>query len=147
MAHVRQQLRAAVVAAISGLPTCGARVFPGRVYDVRSLPGARVYTPSDEVVQTSGRTLDNLLDRPTEVVVEVVAGGSEGTLDNTLDTACEEIEAALAGGVTVSGTLVVIEYRGVDITLNSDGAQPIGEARLRFIAYLYAAAATPGTLL
>ncbi len=51
MAHVRKQIRDAIVTAVTGLTTTGSNVFRSRIYPLESgkLPGLCVYTKSETV--------------------------------------------------------------------------------------------------
>jgi len=52
MSHARQQVRDAVVTAVTGLTTTSTRVYASRVYPHDSLPSLAVYTLEEEI---SGR--------------------------------------------------------------------------------------------
>lgn len=147
MTHVRQSLRAAVVAAVTGLPTTGARVRTGRVYPLQEadLPGLEVNTVAEEA-EPQSLSFSGVLARA--VTVEVVGRArATAAIADVLDAIAEEVEGALAGAVTVSGVQVALDYAGADIQFSGEVDQPVGAVALRFTAQLFTLASAPGTLV
>ena len=129
MAHVRAQVRDAVVTAVTGL---GATVKATRQFSTNAaeLPRIHVYTTDERVdpqfasgLTTQGRVLS--------VSVEAITTGTEATLDDTLDDLCVSIETALEssklGGIALNTTLTTTE-----IDVDATGKSPVGGARLTF---------------
>lgn len=141
--HVSLQLSDAVVSAVTGLATTGARVFPSRVYALQDadLPGLRVY-PGDEsnTARSIGVPVTNL--RMVQVVIDGVAKAN-ANLDRTLRAMQKEVEIALGAGLTVGGKFVLPIYAGCDIILSGEGEHPTGTIALRFEAQLLNRATTP----
>ena len=92
--HARRQIRHAIEALVSGLPTTGSRVYPSRVYPYGNaeLPGLSVYTLAENVVDSEFNG-DQL--RTLAVVIEARVKQNVG-YDDTLDTIAEEVEKAIA---------------------------------------------------
>jgi hypothetical protein len=141
--HVRQQMREAIVTALTGLDTTGTRVYASRVYPVQQseLPGLLVYV-TGESVETLTIHANAHQQRSIEVSVEVVFGAI-ADLDDTLDQCAQEVEVALASGVSVDSHTVQVTYTGIEIELEAGAQQPHGSARLNFTATLFTLATTP----
>lgn len=105
-AHLHTQIRAALVAALTGLPSSGARVFANRLYAIAQtdLPALRV-SLDEERVEVGSIHAPVLLERQVVLVVECCALANAG-----LDAACDqmqmEVEMALAAGLTVAGRVL-----------------------------------------
>lgn len=147
MTHARQQLRGAVVSAITGLQTTGARVYTARAYDIdpSQLPGLEVNT-IDETA-TEGTFHKNGV-RERRVTVEIIARAIATTgLADLIDAICEQVEAALSDEIFVSGAPVDLEYQSTTIDFSGDGEQPVGRASMIYFATIFTAANEPGTLI
>lgn len=136
MSHVRKQVRDAVVARVTGLPTSGSRVFNGRVWafeQASELPALRVDVTDDS--GTMDRTIHGSawIRRSVSVEIEAKAKGT-GNLVDLLDTMGEEVEAALGASLVVSGIAVDLDYLGMSLSLSADGDQPVGSLTMRFSA-------------
>lgn len=135
MAHVRKQIRDAVITAVTGLTTTASNVFATRVYPLASakLPGLCVYTAGEDAdleIMGSNRTLM----RSLEVIIEAYAQGTT-TVDDTLDTISKEIEEALAADAGVDALVKDIYLTRTDIDLDGgEGEKVTGAARLTFRA-------------
>ncbi|MAB00105.1 MAG: hypothetical protein CMN87_12105 [Stappia sp.] len=132
MSHVRTQIIGAVVAALTGLSTTGANVFPQRRYPTGDgqwpcllvYRGREVSTP-DEI----GRPPREMA-RTLEVLVEIVATGAHA--EDVIDDACVEIEQALAADVTLGGLAMETFVSGYEPAplLPDQPRQQTGAARL-----------------
>lgn len=143
--HARQQLRDAIVTAVTGLAITGSRVYTARVYPAQDteLPHLEVNTIEESAEPA---LVDGAIERQLVLEVTARARGTSG-LVNTLDTIAEQVETVLGIAVTVGGTPVELAYQGASIQFSGEADQPIGSASLRFRATLYTAANAPGTLL
>lgn len=123
MSHVRQQIRDAIVTALSPL----GQVFRSRVYPAEQaeLPVFLVYSGDEELDGQLGE-----IDRRYNVVVEAVDAGD--VLDDVLDVHLAAIEAAVSG--TLSGLVVSILPTGNQTSRSSSGNRPIGRIRINFEA-------------
>ncbi|WP_040475641.1 hypothetical protein [Paramagnetospirillum caucaseum] len=104
MAHVRQQVRGAVVTALTGLATTSSRVFASRDARIKpaEMPALCVYTTSE-----SCRTTDKQggQQRDIELVVEGHAAQA-AELDDKLDLIASEVETALFADWSLGGLAV-----------------------------------------
>ena len=147
MTHVRQSLRSAVVSAVTGLTTTGARVYTAKVYPAQDseLPCLMVNTISEAVTQQD-IGLPGIIER--RVTVEVVGVVKlTSSLANALDAISEEVETVLGSGVSVSGKTIELAYESADIQFSGDTDQPVGTVSMRFAAILYTSSNAPGTLV
>jgi hypothetical protein len=142
--HVRAELRAAIVTALTGLPLTGPRVFTGRVQPVPDMPAIVVNTV-DETAEPRTLYSPTLVERVVEIEVTCMAKAAIG-IANTLDEIALNVEAALGSNIVVSGVNVPIAYTRAEIEYSGEADQPIGRAILTFSATLYSLAASPGTL-
>lgn len=132
MAHARQQIREAIVTAVTGLTTTGANVFDSRVYpyDDTSLPCVAVYArqegPSDEY---EGRKSE----RDLLIVVEARTKKT-ASMEDEIDTICAEVEAVLGADRTLGGVLLNLEIEETSIDLTDDADQPTGLAEMTWRA-------------
>lgn len=151
MAHVRTQIRNALVTALTGLTTSGPRVFASRVYPVSEaeLP-CLLITTSDEQAEVAN--LQWRMAQRRELGIEITAlAQSVSGVENTLDTMLEEVETALyltQTQATLSGLLLhPLRLDAVEVNLDGDGQRPAGALTLRLTATYETDAGVPGTAL
>ena len=147
MPHVRNDLRAAIVTAVTGLAQTQARVHTARVYPLRELdmPALVVNTTADNAETEGGAAA---LYVPRVISVEVQAYARGANLANTIDTICEQVEVALGAALTVQGKPVLLVYQATEIEFDGEAEQPIGRATITFnTPPLYTESNAPGTLL
>ncbi len=129
MSHVRQQIRDAVVTALTGLTTTGTRVFKSRVYPFESgkLPALIVYTKSETSTnETMTRPRTQL--RVLEVMVECYVMANTN-FDNSIDTIAVEVEEALYSNITLGGKAKDINTVAFESDYSGDGEQVVGVGR------------------
>lgn len=145
-AHVRQQIREAAAALLTGLATTGAHVFQSRVYPLQDadLPALRIYA-TEEVSDPVGIHAPKLLERRLTLVIEACAKAG-ADLDDTLDTIAREVEAALGAAPTLSGTAHDAWLSGTGIEFSGEGELPMGVARLSYTVLYFTASTTPDIL-
>lgn len=146
MPHVRKSIRDALVTAVTGLATTGARVFPGRVYPVQDseLPGLLVFTDNEDIgIASLG--VSRLLDRDADAVVEAVFKDT-ASLDDKGDTILSEVETATGPGLSLGGgkwlQLSRIEFERAD-----EGEKPTARMRMIFKVRYITAHGAPNTAL
>ena len=143
--HVRQQLREAVTAAVTGLSTTGSRVYQSRVYplDTSSLPCLLVTSDGDKSEAITVHS-PYQQERATTIRIEGVAK-AVSNIDDTLDTISKEVETAIAGSSTaiVKGLI----YQGAQIDYDGSGEQPIGKVTMIFAKDLYTLSNAPDVLI
>jgi hypothetical protein len=133
--HVRQQIREAAAATLTGLATTGARVFQSRfhVFSDVDLP-ALLITTNDELVNVSSIGFPPLLDRQINMIVQAVAKQNDN-LDDVLDTICKEVEAALNANITANTFTGLAKHTvlsSIEIDMSGDGDVAVGQANMNF---------------
>ena len=129
MAHVRQQIRSAIVTALTGLTTTGS-MFSARG-SIRlkavSCPGF-AFTRS-EAVEFDTLTITRSIGRVLEVSVEAYVSAT-ANYDNTLDTIAVQVEEALAADVTLGGLSKDVQVTAFEADFPGDGEQPVAAGSL-----------------
>lgn len=125
--HVRQQLREAVAAALTGLTTTGTRVFQSRAYplQITDLPCLVVTTDGDSMEYLTVKKPAQL-QRDTQVRIEAYATGTSN-LDDTLDTICKEVEIAMDNLSTIAKS---VGFVGTQLNIDVVSEKPVGKATL-----------------
>lgn len=148
--HLRTQITAAAVAALTGLVTTGANVFASRVYQLQEaeLPALLVTAAGELVGAKEIGYFPRYYERTMNLQVEAVAQLNDG-LDETLNRMCKEIEVALAMPcATFAGLVKLITLRAIgDPQFSREGAQPIGSVALTFEVFYMTAENAPDTPL
>lgn len=129
MAHVRKQIRDAIVTAVTGLTTTGSNVFRSRIYPLEQskLPGLCIFTRS-EAVEFDTMTLARSISRVLEVQIEAYVSAT-ANYDNTLDQIAVEVEEALAADVTLGGLAKDTQVTAFEADFTGDGEQPVAVGR------------------
>lgn len=140
-AHIRKQLRNAVAARLTGLPTTGARVKSyADTVAARAAPELQVWCTNEEA---SIASLENIQERHTRVEVHGYVSGALADLHDLLDQVALEVEVFLATPVPLGSAQVQLAYAGAEITTDSSGEVPVGEIRLDYVALIYTASNAP----
>jgi hypothetical protein len=139
MSHVRTQIRAAIVATLSPIATTHA----SRVHRLEqdALPVLLVYTNNEEVVEGGPMSA---VQRQLEVEVSAVATGD--AVDDQLDALIAAVEAALNAS-TLGGLVVHLLPRSLQMSISTEGSQPIGRATLTFEALYRTSMTDPETAI
>tara|TARA_R100000278_G_scaffold113608_1_gene91804 strand:- start:2778 stop:3221 length:444 start_codon:yes stop_codon:yes gene_type:complete len=129
MAHVRKQIRDAIVTALTGLTTTGSNVFRSRIYPLETtkLPGLCIFTRS-EAVEFDTLRKPRSIDRNLVVNVEAYVSATSN-YDNTLDTIAVQVEEALAADVTFGGLSKDAQVTAFEVDFSGDGEQPVAVGR------------------
>lgn len=143
--HLHKQIRAALVIALTGLATTGARVWANRLRPMQDadLPGLRIFL-DDEDAEGLLIHSPEMYERKLAIVVEAVAKATSA-LDDTLDLISKEVEIALATGLTVAGRSLEVFYTGMQFT-DEQLDKPVGIKRMTFTLTFTAMADTPDVL-
>lgn len=130
MSHARQQIRDAVIVAVTGLATTEGRVFAGRIYPLQAaeLPGLCVYT----LEETSELVTRTTIMRELQVVVEAYIKASDN-YEDAVDTVAAEVEAAIAGDAALNALVKDIHPAGFQKDLIRDGDKPIAIGVMAFM--------------
>lgn len=135
MAHKREQIRKAIVTAVTGLTTTGANVFSGITYNLADtdLPALKVYAAGeqynegqDEMGAVEGRILS--------IRIEATAKAT-GALDDTLDDICEEVEIAVTGSSALSALVTGGRLESTEIEIEPGAELPVGTATMEWAIF------------
>lgn len=132
MTHARTEIRNAVVACLTGLPTTGDRVYAGRTRPLKAehQPTLLVYTVNEQ----SQRPMDGnpaALGRSLVLVVEGRVSEAEPP-DDLLDVIAAEVEAKLSDAEDVLDAFDIM-LQSTAVEVNSNGERHLGEINLVFI--------------
>ena len=144
MAHVRTQIRNAVIAALVGLPTTGNRIYPGRTLpldlDRAGGPALLVFAGDEPEVEVVGFGVPRMEQHTLLLHVRGLAKAGIN-LEDVLDQIALEVQPAIGGSAALQGALakgcdLVAVQAGEDETLE----QPVGMITLtwRCQYYIYA---------
>ena len=130
--HVRQQIRAAAVAALTGLSTTGARVKDSPVHPLQDsdLPGLRIFVPNgtDHISSIgSSRTRERICNLVVEACVKMATGYADA-----VDAIAAEVETALDANSTLGGLCTYVEPRSFEEDQDGSGDKPVSVGRLTF---------------
>ena len=138
MAHVRSQIRDAVVTALSGL---AISVKASRTYSLtQGSDAALVYVPQDVVTQKAGP----YIHRAATVLIEIFVNGKADTIDDTMDGHAVTVEVALAGS-KLGGVAKDVQLQQTEIAFNGEGATPVGILRMTYQVRYATSEADPET--
>lgn len=132
MAHVRKQIRDRLVALLTGLPTTGQNVFPGRTRPLGAdhPPTLLVYAieePAD--LQSGGEPPTQ--GRALTVAIEGRVIGPD-VPDDALDAIAAEVETAIGANQLLGGLVKEVTLTATRITTQAPGQSQAGEARLEY---------------
>ena len=146
MAHVRTQIRDALVALLTGLATTGSRVHSARVNAVPETPALSVFVDEEEI-ELAVVTDPLQLSRAVNVRVECHSALIDG-LDDKLDQMALEVEQAVAADPTLTGWLTdVLRPTGIEVDRTPRGETPIGKLTITFAASYETTNTAPDTVL
>lgn len=142
--HVRKQIRAAAVTALTNLTTTGTRVYDSRVYPMQDaqLPGLRIDTADEEIATGD---IDVLLERSLQLVVQACVKQNT-TYNDTIDTIIKEVEVAIAANQTLGGAKAVL-LKSIHVELSGDMEKPVSVATMTFEVPYYTAQSAPDVAL
>lgn len=142
--HVRQQIRAAAVTALTSLTTTGAKVYGSLVYPMQDaqLPGLRIDT-GDEGIDSGD--VGSLMERTLQLVVQACVKQNT-TYNDTIDAIIKEVEVAIAANQTMGGAKAVL-LKSIHVALSGDGEKPVAVATLTFDVPYFTAQSAPDTAL
>ena len=144
MAHYREQIRKAVVAAVTGLTTTGANVQDGPLYNLKDTTAptlavwAKTSTPDYERAQMQQSPLWQI-----EIVIEGYVKEYTNLID-TLDDIASEVETAVYSDAAL--LLLVnnyIECADQTIEIENEGNEPVGKIEIIYNMYYHAREGAP----
>lgn len=130
--HKREQIKDAVITAVTGLATTGTNVFKSRVYSNgdKHLPGLMVYFEEEESEPGStGATRS--LDRILNLVVEGQVKSGED-VDEIMDDIAEEVEAAMDADRYLGGLALESYLAATQFGFSGEGRRRAGSIKLVF---------------
>jgi transaldolase len=129
--HLRKQIRAAAVTALTGLATSAGRVYDSKYYPMQDadLPGLRVYA-NDQAIEQETIMANPLEASVLQLEVECCAKANTSAED-TLDQMAKEVQVALAGVQTMAGARYVY-LRSMEAERAGEGEKALGVLRLTF---------------
>lgn len=125
MTHRRQDIRAAIAAALDALPTLAGRVATNRprpTQQAEELPCAIVYTPREASAPAAVKTT---LSRALTVIIEIRAAAPDA-LDDTLDSLAEAVEAALVADPGFGRSALTSYLAGTSLDMDDGGEAVVG---------------------
>lgn len=131
MAHIRQQIRYAVAAALATVPAVAGRVYPAKRYGWQAdqLPGVAIYTDSAQVEYLHR---DREQQHTLSLVLEVAASAT-GALEDDLDDIAAGVEVAMESDPTFGGLAWDCMLSSVGYTVEAGpNERPVGIARLTY---------------
>lgn len=141
MAHVRQQVIAAVVTALTGLTTTTTNVSNRRTYPQGTTPALNVYWSTDETDYEQGKTICTPMRR-LEVHVE---GFTKGENESQANTIAEEVETAMYTDQTFGGLALGTEIGTSEILVEGDGESQVLVVDMVFNIFYRVQEGVPGT--
>lgn len=145
MAHVRKQIRDAVVTALTGLPITGTSVYAGRAYPIPAAPSLVVMTWPDDPLDVQEESEAGCI-RAHALTIEVHGHFSNGDDDN-LDQIAVEVEEAIYADTTLGGLVQYIEPGVQDAGRDADGQKMAGVVIMQWRAIYLAAEGSPEVAL
>ena len=141
--HLRDQIRAAVVTALTGLTTTSTRVYSSRAQDMQpaNLPGLRIYT-TEESVEIESLGINRRRHRTLTLMVEACVKATSAPED-TIDDICKEVEIALDTANTLGGLCKWIEPTQFELELDGEADKSIAVGRMTFEVHYYTAKGSP----
>lgn len=119
MAHARQQIRDAIVSALTG---AGMTAYSSRAYSVPSTPSVNVTTGSEDAEIDTIGTGDQL--RTLTIMIDLMVAAAEN-VDDAADTQAVTIEKTILGDSSTLALVKWIEYRGIESELSGEGDKAI----------------------
>lgn len=141
--HLRNQIRDAVVTALTGLTTTTTHVYASREQDMQAanLPGLRIFTTEEAIVMLS-MGIGRIRERTLTLLIEACVKATT-SYDDTVDDICKEVEVALDASNTLGGLCKWIEPKQFALELSGDGDKVVAVGRMTFEVRYYAAQGTP----
>ena len=132
MAHSRTSIRQAFVAILKGNSAAGNNVFDSRLYNMneQSLPAIIIFSNSEEVI-TSTISPPRCQNRTVKIIVECYAK-TTNQVNIIVDNLAAEVEYLVLTAPELRKLCKDCRLESTDISLNSDGDQPVAVASLVF---------------
>lgn len=137
MVHARDQIRDAVLAAVTGLTTTKKNAFASRVHPMNDneLPCVLVFTrneASQPITQRPPRRIERQLTVMVEGYVKLATG-----YDDKLDKIAVEVETAIYNNTSLQSVVRDIFLTGTEIKLIGEAEKPVAAVSMSFLAKYY----------
>lgn len=147
MTHARDQIRDAVLAAVTGLTTTKKNAFASRVHPVNDteLPCVLVFTreeTSEPITMAQPRTMQSTLTVMVEGYVKLTTG-----YDDKLDKISVEVTKAIYNSTSLRAVVRDIFLSNTAITLVGDVEKPVAVVSMSFQAEYQTKENDPETLV
>jgi hypothetical protein len=142
--HLRQQIRAALEAALTGLATAST-VYVGRTapIDADNLP-ALVLMTSEESAEREAK--GDHQARTLTATIEGHAQQASGILD-AFDQIAKEVEVAIATDAPLAALVKSMDLTGTEVEITGEAIQPAGLVRLTYQLVYHTQSAAPDVAL
>lgn len=152
MAHARQAVREAVVAALQGLLTTGSNVFDSPRYPLPEarMPALNVFVAREgEANDSEDPEMGEVEERVLAVVVEAkVKATQAGSLAaNQLDAVCAEAETALKTDAALAALCSDLRLVDTVLEIGGDLEEPVGTATMTWSLTYMTIGANPTTVV
>jgi hypothetical protein len=146
MAHMRTQIRDALVTLLTGLSTTGNNVFKSRVEQIpdSKLPALNIVTNNEDVALTTVGT--KVYEKNLTVAIFVKCKATDD-VDEVIDQVMLEVEPVLAANPTLGGLITDITLTAADAETRLEAEKETGQGVLAYIANYYVNATTPDASL
>lgn len=133
MTHIRQQIRAAAVTALTGLATTEDRVSSGDPYpvDEATMPALVIVAPDEQDNPDYG-SMGRSEAVGRQMTLRAIGYANGAQTEDVLDAISAEVEAALEGN-ELGGLAKDIRFARMTKTISADGAKRAGEIRIDFL--------------
>ena len=142
--HVRQQIREAAEARLTGLATTGSRVFKHSYALQEGKYPALKITTMDETSERIGDDECGAVLRTVELIVEAWAVGLD-ELEDALDTIAAEVEVAIDGDDTLGGIATDTILQSTTKSVDPSGDRRTGHLTLTYAVRAMTAIGDPHT--
>ncbi len=143
--HAREQIRSALVTAVTSLSTTSTRVYANRVppLEAADLPALCVYTRVDTPNYEAG----TMASRPQRTLEAHVEGYVLGDDQSVLDDIAEEVETAVYGSSTLVNLVGGIWLGEQTMRVDGEGAELVSIIDMVFNISYSTTEGSPGTVL
>lgn len=147
MAHVKHQIRDAVLSAVTGLSTTKRNAFASRVHPVteKELPCVLVFT-REETSTPITMGPNRRIARELEVLVEGYVKNADG-YDEKLDKISKEVEAAIYNTPSLQSLIRDIFLSSTEIKLTGEGDKAVAAISMNFTAKYHTRENDPETFI
>ena len=130
--HCRARIRAAIVAALTGLATTGARVYPGRVRPLGQghAPTLLIYAVTERSNIDAIRSPAPLMRELTVAIDGLVSGVNPP--DDMLDQIALEVEPAMVADPSFGGLTKSVILKSTRISARGEGETVLGEIHMEY---------------